>query len=40
MRNLAIKVSADLWPEFKARVFCDGHVRAFSFFGGVPQPIL
>jgi transposase len=27
-------------PAETTEAFCDGHVRAFSFFGGVPQSIL
>ena len=28
------------YPAETTEAFCDGHVRAFSFFGGVPQSIL
>jgi transposase len=28
------------YPAETAEAFCDGHVRAFDFFGGVPQSIL
>jgi transposase len=28
------------YPAETSEAFCDGHVRAFSFFGGVPQSIL
>ena len=28
------------YPMENAQAFCDGHVAAFSFFGGVPQNIL
>ena len=28
------------YPAETAEVFCDGHVAAFEFFGGVPQSIL
>jgi len=28
------------YPAETAEAFCDGHVRAFGFFGGVPQSIL
>ena len=31
------------WPAYPAETkeaFCDGHVKAFSFFGGVPRSIL
>jgi transposase len=28
------------YPAETSEAFCDGHVRAFTFFGGVPQSIL
>jgi transposase len=28
------------YPAETTEAFCDGHVRAFAFFGGVPQSIL
>jgi transposase len=28
------------YPAETTEAFCDGHVRAFSFFGGIPQSIL
>ena len=28
------------YPAETAEAFCDGHVRAFTFFGGVPRSIL
>ena len=28
------------YPAETAEAFCDGHVEAFDFFGGVPQSIL
>ena len=28
------------YPAETAEAFCDGHVAAFDFFGGVPQSIL
>ena len=28
------------YPAETTEAFCDGHVRAFNFFGGVPQSIL
>src|SRR5665213_909459 len=28
------------YPAETTEAFCDGHVRAFAFFDGVPQPIL
>jgi transposase len=28
------------YPAETAEAFCDGHIRAFAFFGGVPQSIL
>ena len=28
------------YPAETAEAFCDGHVAAFAFFGGVPQSIL
>ena len=28
------------YPAETTEAFCDGHVRAFTFFGGVPQSIL
>ncbi len=28
------------YPAETTEAFCDGHVRAFAFFGGVPKPIL
>jgi transposase len=28
------------YPADTTEAFCDGHVRAFAFFGGVPQSIL
>jgi len=28
------------YPAERTEAFCDGHVRAFQFFGGVPQSIL
>src|SRR6202158_5828389 len=28
------------YPAETSEAFCDGHVRAFSFFGGVPRAIL
>lgn len=28
------------YPAETTEAFCDGHVRAFSFFGGVPRSIL
>ena len=28
------------YPGETTEAFCDGHVRAFAFFGGVPQSIL
>ena len=28
------------YPAETSEAFCDGHVRAFAFFGGVPQSIL
>lgn len=28
------------YPAETAEAFCDGHVAAFNFFGGVPQSIL
>jgi len=34
----AIFVAA--YPAETTEAFCDGHVRAFTFFGGVPQSIL
>src|SRR5665811_1372212 len=34
----AIFVAA--YPAETTEAFCDGHVRAFAFFGGVPQSIL
>jgi transposase len=28
------------YPAETTEAFCDGYVRAFAFFGGVPQSIL
>jgi transposase len=28
------------YPAETTEAFCDGHIRAFAFFGGVPQSIL
>src|SRR4029079_18403002 len=28
------------YPAERAEAFCDGHVQAFTFFGGVPKSIL
>jgi transposase len=28
------------YPAETTEAFCDGHVRAFAFFGGVPKSIL
>ena len=28
------------YPAATTEAFCDGHVRAFDYFGGVPQSIL
>ena len=28
------------YPAETTEAFCDGHVKAFAFFGGVPQSIL
>ena len=28
------------YPQERTEAFCDGHVAAFDFFGGVPQSIL
>ena len=28
------------YPQERSEAFCDGHVKAFSFFGGVPRSIL
>jgi len=28
------------YPAETTEAFCDGHVRAFAFFDGVPQSIL
>jgi transposase len=30
----------EAWPAETTEVFCDGHVSAFAFLGGVPQSIL
>jgi hypothetical protein len=28
------------YPAETTEAFCDGHVRAFAFFGGIPKSIL
>ena len=39
MQRLPI-LAAFAYPAETAEAFCDGHVAAFDFFGGVPQSIL